>query len=349
MRWSAFFLLPWLFSGAMETQKLFGPETPTGPYKHPACIEELDNGDLYLVWYGGGGEYAEATAVFASRRPAGSEKWTAPRKIAADPFRSLGNAVVWQAPDKVLWLFYVVRYGENWSSSRIQMKISADRGETWSDASLLAGEAGMMVRNRPIVLSSGDYLLPVYHETGEDREAVGPESTSRFLRFNPATRQWSESGIIRSKKGNIQPAPAEIAPNHLVAYCRRGGGYGPVTDGYIVRAESRDGGKTWSEGRDSAFPNPNSAIDFLKLRNGHLLLVYNHSMSQRTPLRVAISTDGDKSYPRWRDIAAGANSFAYPIAIELRDGRIAVLYTSHSRTQINLTTFREEDIAAPRN
>lgn len=349
MRWSALFLLPSLLCGAIQTQKLFGPETPTGPYKHPACIEELDNGDLYLVWYGGGGEYAESTAVFASRRPAGSEKWTAPRKIAADPFRSLGNAVVWQAPDKVLWLFYVVRYGENWSSSRIQMKISHDRGDTWSDASLLAGEAGMMVRNRPIVLTSGDYLLPVYHETGEDREAVGPQSTSRFLRFNPATRQWSESGIIRSKKGNIQPAPVEIAPRHLVAYCRRGGGYGPVTDGYIVRAESRDGGTTWTEGQDSAFPNPNSAIDFLKLRNGHLLLVYNHSMSQRTPLRVAISTDGDKTYPRWRDIATGANSFAYPIALQLRDGRIAVLYTSHSRTQINLTTFREEDIAAPRN
>ena len=31
----------------------------------------------------------------------------------------------------------------------------------------------MMVRNRPIVLHDGDYLLPVYHETGHDTEIVG--------------------------------------------------------------------------------------------------------------------------------------------------------------------------------
>ena len=65
-----------------------------------------------------------------------------------------------------------------------------------------------------------------------------------------------EAGIIRSKKGNIQPAIAEIAPGHLIAYCRRGGGYGPVKDGFIVRAESRDAGRTWTESVDSKFPIP---------------------------------------------------------------------------------------------
>lgn len=349
MRSFAVLMLPLLAMAAVETEKLFGPETATGRYKHPACIEELDNGDLYLVWYGGEGEYAAETAVYGARRRAGARQWTAPRKIAADPFRPLGNAVVWQAPDGMVWLFYVVRYGETWSTSRIQMKISRDRGETWSDASLLALEAGMMVRNRPVVLASGEYLLPVYHETGEDREEVGPDSTSRFLRYDPVKREWTPGGVIRSAKGNIQPAVVELSPGHLIAYCRRGGGYGPVTDGWAIRAESRDGGKTWSEGVASSFPNPNSALDFLKLRSGALLLVYNHSMSQRTPLRVAISTDGDRTYTRWRDIATGANSYAYPIAIQLRDGRIAVLYTSHQRTQINLTTFWEADVSQERN
>jgi len=335
-----------LCPGELRTERVFGPETPTGPYKHPACITELANGDLYLVYYGGGGEYAEATAVFGSRLKAGDSVWSAPVKIASDPFRSLGNGVVWQAPDGTVWLFYVVRFGETWSSSRIQVKISRDNALTWSDPSLLALEPGMMVRNRPIVLANGDYLLPVYHETGEDREMVGPESTSRFLRFNPKTKRWSESGVIRSAKGNIQPAPVEISKDYLVAYCRRGGGYGPVNDGYMIRAESRDGGRTWSEGRDSAFPNPNSAVDFLKLQSGNLLLVYNHSMSRRTPLRAALSTDGDKSYPHHLDIAAGQDSFAYPVAIQTRDGLIHVIYTSNQRKQINRAFFRESDVTA---
>src|ERR1051326_4476106 len=92
-------------------ERVFGPEVPTGPYKHPASIAELDNGDLYLVYYGGKGEYAIDTGVFGSTLRKGSAKWTAPRAIARDPFRSLGNGVIWQAPDGIVWLFYVIRWG----------------------------------------------------------------------------------------------------------------------------------------------------------------------------------------------------------------------------------------------
>jgi predicted neuraminidase len=344
MRIAGLFLFSLFVLAEVRTEKVFGPETPTGPYKHPASITELGNGDLYLVYYGGGGEYAEETAVFGSRLARGAAQWSAPVKIASDPLRSLGNAVVWEAPDGVVWLFYVVRFGDTWSSSRIQAKLSRDGARTWSDSSLIAIEEGMMVRGRPIVLSDGGYLLPVYHETGMDREGVGPDSTSRFLRFDKTKKLWAEWGRIRSAKGNIQPAAVEMEPGRLIAYCRRGGGYGSVTDGYIVRAESRDGGRTWTEGRNSAFPNPNSAIDFIKLASGRLLLVYNHSMTQRTPLRVAISSDGDKTWPHWLDIATGRDSFAYPVAIQTRDGRIHIIYTSNQRKQINRAVFEESEV-----
>ncbi len=327
--------------GELRHERIFGPEVPTGPYKHPACMTELSNGDLYLVYYGGQGEYANDTAVFGSRRKKGETAWSPPSAIARDPFRSLGNAVVWEAPDGVVWLFYVVRFGETWSTSRIQCKISNDQAKTWSDASLLALEAGMMVRNRPIVLSDGDYLLPVYQETGHDPERVGADSTSLFLRFHPKDRTWSTSGRIRSAKGNIQPAVVELDEKHLVAYCRRGGDYDPKTVGYLVRSESFDGGRTWTEGMDSRFPNPNAALDFLKLRNGHLLLVYNDSMTGRTPLTVALSLDNDASYPFRRNLAEGPNAFAYPIAFQARDGTIHVVYTSDRRTVINHVTFDE--------
>jgi len=51
----------------IRVERVFGPETPTGPYKHPACITELTNGDLYLVYYGGADEYAIDTGVFGAR------------------------------------------------------------------------------------------------------------------------------------------------------------------------------------------------------------------------------------------------------------------------------------------
>ena len=58
--------------GKLQVERVFGPEVPTGPYKHPASITELANGDLYLVYYGGSGEYAINTGVFGARLKKGS-------------------------------------------------------------------------------------------------------------------------------------------------------------------------------------------------------------------------------------------------------------------------------------
>jgi predicted neuraminidase len=333
------------FAGELHIERVFGPEVQTGRYKHPTSIAALANGDLYLVYYGGAGEYAVNTGVFGARLAKGAAKWTDPKLIAADPFRSVGNGVIWQAPDGTVWLFYVVRYGATWSTSRIQGKVSRDNGETWSDSFVVSDHEGMMVRNRPIVLDTGEYLLPVYHETGHNTEIVGPDSTSRFLRFDPSgkSREWAESGVIRSKKGNIQPGVVQLSKDYLIAYCRRGGGYGPVPDGYAIRSESHDGGRTWAEGTNSPFRNPNSAVEFMKLHSGNLLMVFNDSMHQRTPLVAALSTDGDKTWPHRRTVGdQPKQSYAYPYATQAADGRIHLVYTSDNRTTIYHAVFDEE-------
>ncbi len=326
------------------TERIFGPEVPTGPYKHPASICALDNGDLLLVYYGGEGEYAQSTAVFLSRLRAGGKRWSEPRAVARDPFRSTGNGVCWQDPSGRVWLFYVIRFGETWSTSRLAAKVSEDRGHTWSDPGLLSLEEGWMVRGKPIVLSSGRWLLPVYHEVGGDRERVEPETSSFFLIRDPGQSGWRPSGRIRSKNGNLQPAPVELEPGHVLAFCRRGGGYGPGERGFIVAAESRDGGLTWSEGRDTDLPNPNSAVELIRLRSGRLLLIYNPSMHRRTPLTAALSEDGGRTWPWRRNLAEGEDSFAYPSAVETPDGLIHVVYTSDGRKVVRRAVFREADI-----
>jgi len=327
----------------IQIEKVYGTELP-GKYKHPASIAELANGDLYIAYYGGSGEYELDTAVYGGRLKRGTTTWTKPVAIADTPFHSDGNPVIWQAPDGVVWLFWVVRYGDTWSDSRIHTKISRDGAETWSDSFVLGEERGMMVRSQPLVLFSGEYLLPIYHETGNDREVVGSDTTSLCLLCDPKTMKWTESSRITSRLGCLQPSVVELSKDHLIAYMRRGGGYDPRTDGYIVRSESHDGGKTWSPGVDSQFPNPNAAIDFIRLRNGHLLMVYNDSMNERTPLTVSISTDNDKTWPIKRNIAEGPYDYAYPYAIQTHDGKIHIVYTSHERSQVNHAVFDEEAI-----
>jgi predicted neuraminidase len=328
----------------VPVERVFGPEHPGGRYKHPASITQLASGDLYLAYYTGSGEYATDTAVYGARLARGQKRWTTPVAIADTPFRSEGNPVVWQAPDGPVWLFYVVRYGQTWSTSRIQAKISRDGTATWSDPMLVTMTEGMMVRSRPLALAGGDILLPAYHETGQDTEMTGPDSCSLFFRWDARDHTWTETNHIHSRIGNIQPAVAALTNDHLVCYCRRGGDYSGRPDGRIVRSESHDGGRTWSAGQETEFPNPNAAVEFLRLRNGHLLLIFNDSVSDRTPLTAALSTDGDRTWPYRRNLIEGPGDYAYPYAIQADDGKIHLVFTSDERTTIYHAVFEEADV-----
>lgn len=228
-------------------ERVIGPEFP-GKYKHPATVAELQNGDLYIAYYSGTGEYEQDTRCYGMRLAKGSNKWTDPVIIADTPERSDGNVAVWQAPDGVVWMFYVVNYGPTWCHARVKYKTSKDNGHTWSDSDVLAFEKGSMARSRPILLNDGDYLLPLYHETGDDEEKTAVDTCSYFLRYHPATKTWTESNRIYSNTGNLQASPVQIDDDYLVAYIRPGGDFFPNPNRYLYRSESRDGGKTWTTG-----------------------------------------------------------------------------------------------------
>jgi len=205
-------------------------------------------------------------------------------------------------------------------------------------------EPGTMVRSRPILLNNGDYLLPIYHETGADTEFTGADTSTFFVRFDPKSGTWTSTEKIFARMGILQAAVVQVTDCHLIAYCRRGGSYEPIEDGFMVRTESHDGGKTWSPGVDTEFPNPNAAVEFIRLKSGALLLIYNDSMSDRTPLRMALSLDGGKTFPFQKNIVEGPGSFSYPTAIQTRDGKIHVTYTSDDRTTIRHATLEESDL-----
>ena len=141
----------------------------------------------------------------------------------------------------------------------------------------------------------------------------------------------------------------ELEKNHLLAFCRRGGGYEPEEFGYIVRSESQDNGQTWTRGTDTHFYNPNSAVDLLKLKSGNLLMAYNHHMSERDPLALALSVDGGKSFPYRIDVAEGGpRDFAYPYVIQTRDNKIHLTFTSKERSTVNHCEFDEATLLKQR-
>jgi predicted neuraminidase len=91
---------------------------------------------------------------------------------------------------------------------------------------------------------------------------------------------------------------------------------------------SDDNGWTWSEAEPSELPNPDAAIDALRLRDGRILLVYNHAESGRENLRIAISADQGRTWRSGAIIEEAENKeYSYPNLVEDQRGRIHLTYT----------------------
>jgi predicted neuraminidase len=95
----------------------------------------------------------------------------------------------------------------------------------------------------------------------------------------------------------------------------------------VLQATSEDQGKSWSALKPTTLLNPNSGIDAVTLQDGRHILVYNNTKKGRSPLNVAISSDGQN----WQDIAILENEpngeFSYPAVIQSTDGKIHITYT----------------------
>ena len=143
------------------------------------------------------------------------------------------------------------------------------------------------------------------------------------------------------QRGNIEPAIVELKDGRLLMLMRSG------TRTCIWSSLSSDGGLTWSSPERTPLPNPDSAIDLLRLKSGRVLLAYNNSSKGRTPLAVAVSEDDCRNWRRARDLETGPGGFSYPAAIQSQDGIIHITYT-YDRKGIKHVAFDEQWILSER-
>ena len=76
--------------------------------------------------------------------------------------------------------------------------------------------------------------------------------------------------------------------------------------------------------------------------------MYNdNNQGERLPLTVSISDDRGNTWKYKRDIVTTGETAAYPTAVQTRDGKIHITFTSHERRQINHIVFDESAILEP--
>lgn len=322
-----------IFSRNWPTPMPARPDLPAalwGRRCHGSTIAELTNGDLLAAWYEGSYETATDVVIAGARRPFGAPAWDAVEVLAQTPGHSEGNPVLFVTPDGILWLFYATMYGPTWDMCRLRYRTSHDNGQTWSAAVVLREQLGWLYRNKPIVLRSGRIVLPIYDEANLH---------SLMLLSDDNGKTWRPSERILSNPANIHPTVVERSDGSLLCYARyfaSGLGHIAIGKGHIWQSTSLDRGETWSAPTLTTLRNPNSGIDLLKTQSGRLVLAFNDSYDQRTPLNLALSEDDGETWPHRAIVESAPGSYAYPWLIQTQDDLIHLTYSDNYETMTHV-------------
>jgi hypothetical protein len=206
---------------------------------------------------------------------------------------------------------------------------------TWSQPRRI-GDGVMMCK--PIVLSSGDWVLPIsrWKEHEESAQCVvsadaGKTWARRGACHVPAdVRQYDEHMFVERKDGSLW----------LLARTTYG----------IGESVSADRGKTWPALEPSGILHTVSRFFISRLASGNLLLVKHGPLDTRTGrshLTAYVSADDGHTWTGglMLDERPGVS---YPDGQETPDGLIRIIYDYNrvSDRTILMATFREQDVAA---
>ncbi|MDQ3685596.1 MAG: exo-alpha-sialidase [Acidobacteriota bacterium] len=283
------------------------------PSCHASTIAETKNG-LVAAWFGGTDEGNKDVGIWFSRNTGGS--WSQPSEVANGKQENgerypTWNPVLFQPKEGPLLLFYKVGpRPSNWWGMLIT---SADEGKTWTKPRRLPAGILGPIKNKPVQMADGSLLCP---SSSEDKGwRVHLETTRDF------GQTWSRTEALNDGQefAAIQPSILTYPSGKMQLLCRS-------RQGRITEVWSEDGGKSWGRMSATSLPNPSSGTDAVMLKDGRALLVYNHTAKGRSPLNVAVSSDGKT----WQPALALENQpgeYSYPAVIQSADGLVHVTYT----------------------
>jgi len=290
------------------------------PSCHASTIAETEDG-LIAAWFGGTAEKNPDVCIWVSRFTNG--KWTIPVEVANGIQHKTLRYPTWNPAlfntGKEIILFYKVGPDpKEWWGEYI---ISTDNGKSWSRPTHLPDQILGPVKDKPVLLSTGELLCP--SSTENDGWKAHMEITPDF----GLTWQRTENLKQDENVGVIQPTILFHNGGKLQTLCRS-------KNKMIYTAWSDDNGRNWTKLEPTSLPNPNSGIDAVTLKDGRHVLIYNHikpgrGWGDRNILNMAVSDDGI----HWNAAVLLENDpnkdaeYSYPAVIQTKDGLIHITYT----------------------
>ena len=217
------------------------------------------------------------------------------------------------------------------ASGGVFMTRSQTDGYTWEPAKHIqppARWAGMACHGPVLELPDGDLLLPV---TAHD-ENHG-QATGATLRSEDKGQTWGEPVVITDDASSdmlFHETRLVLCPSGRVLALHR------TPDGNYFRNVSADGGRTWSETRDTGlWCGASSPPAMMILKDGRLLLTRGY---RREPfgVRCHLSEDEGDSWAReivLRDDAPDRD-IGYPSTVQFDDETLLTVYYWHGEDEI---------------
>ncbi len=324
----------------MLEKRFIFDHNPRAPSCHCSTMTELPSGRCLAAWFAGTREKARDVAIWGATYDPDTKAWGPQRILATTPNRSMGSPVFYVAPDGAVTLWYLTMHhgrliAGGWSVCTIKQQTSTDEGETWCAPTFFRRGWFRVLRARPLRHSSGRVILPAHREmfmlqglffVNDRPDLAGP---------------WRRRGRLKAPMGCLEPSICELPDGTILCALRT------LRAKRIYFSRSTDGGLTWGHPWPSDLPNPNSQVDLTCLetagptfrpppfpngsdtRPGTILLAFNNCEKGRTPLVVAASNDGGKTFNA-RDatiIEDGVGEFSYPCLLKDMAGRVHLTYT----------------------
>jgi predicted neuraminidase len=338
---------------------------------HAASLARLPGGELACVWFGGTMEGMPDISIHMSVFDEAAGRWSPAERLVDDPGRSEQNPLLHTAADGSVWLLYTSQVSGNQETSVVRRRISVDGGRRFGEPHTLIDVPGTFIRQRIVTLPTGEMLLPVFQCRKLVGESwTGNRDTSAVLRSADDGRTWTEIPVPGSL-GQVHMNIVPLGGGRMLALFRS------RWADFIHQSRSEDNGASWSPATSTGLPNNNSSIQFIRLADGRLALLYNHSSAAdaegrrtslydeidrddapaaaattgrqafwgapRAPMSVAFSPDGGETWTGRRDLETGDGYCLSNNSVEgiNREFSYPTVLESPGRLDIAFTYFRQ--------
>ncbi|MBN8418394.1 MAG: exo-alpha-sialidase [Verrucomicrobia bacterium] len=314
-------------------------------------LERTANGRVFSSWFTGGPKEPSPENIVLLCYSDDQAKTFTPPQIMAAPGNGTRcfDPTLWIDPKGRLWYIFN-RGNQDTAVHDVHARIcdNPDATPPVFGAEFRIGYEGPYAfrMNKPTVLSSGEWIMPVTHATETIHSwFAGPRQLQGVGISTDEGKTWKLHGALKAPEWALECMITELKDGRLWLLTRTGGGF-------LWESHSSDKGRTWTEAKASTIANPGSRFFIRRLASGNLLLVNHHGFTGRTRshLTAQLSTDDGQT---WNEglLLDERKGVSYPDGVQDRDGLIWITYDRDrgGDGEILLAKFREEDVFTGKN